>query len=84
VGPQLNGVSALLGEYLNGRRLGLLNYALYDLNRSGRAYGGPNAPLNAIRYGDNWFYHGRDGYNQGAGLGTIDVANFAEALRDCF
>jgi kumamolisin len=84
VGPQLNGVSALLGEYLDGRRLGLLNYALYDLDRSGRAYGGPNAPLNTIRYGDNWFYHGRDGYNQGAGLGTINVANFAEALRDCF
>jgi kumamolisin len=81
VGPQLNGVTALLGEYLNGKRLGLLNYSLYDLARSGRAYGGPNAPLHAIRYGDNWFYHGRDGYNQGAGLGTMNVANFAEALR---
>jgi kumamolisin len=84
VGPQLNGVSALLGEYLNGKRLGLLNHSLYDLARCGRAYGGPNAPLNAIRYGDNWFYHGRDGYNLGAGLGTMNVAKFAEALRGQF
>ena len=81
IGPQLNGVTALLGEYLNGRRVGLLNYALYDLARTGKAYGWQDAPLNAIRYGDNWFYHGRDGYNQGAGLGTMNVANFADALR---
>ena len=80
VAPQLNGITALLDQDVHGR-LGLLNYALYDLNRSGQAYGGANPPLHAIAYGDNWFYRGSNGYNPGAGLGTIDVANFAETLR---
>lgn len=84
VAPQLNGVSALLGEYLHGSRLGLLNYPLYGLALSGQAYGHPGAPLRAIAYGDNWFYYGRNGYNPAAGLGTMDVANFAEFLRDQF
>ncbi|HXZ42607.1 MAG TPA: S53 family peptidase [Terriglobales bacterium] len=80
VAPQLNGVSALLGQLL-GSRLGLLNYPLYYLALTGQAYSGPNAPLHAIRYGDNWFYHGRDGYNPAVGLGTLDVWNFAKFLR---
>src|SRR6202167_4684499 len=84
VAPQLNGVSALLGEYLHGSRLGLLNFPLYRLALTGQAYRGPNAPLQAIAYGDNWFYHGRSGYNPAAGLGTLDVAKFAEVLRDPF
>jgi kumamolisin len=81
VAPQLNGVSALLGEYVHGRRLGLLNFPLYGLALTGRAYRGPNAPLHAIAYGDNWFYNGRNGYNPAAGLGTLDVANFAAFMR---
>ena len=84
VAPQLNGISALLGEHLNGRRMGLLNYALYGAAISGQAYRGSNAPLHAIAYGDNWFYYGRNGYSPAAGLGTLDVANFAEYLRDLF
>jgi len=84
VAPQLNGVSALLGEYLGGTRLGLLNFALYGLALSGQAYGGPDAPLHAIRYGDNWFYHGSEGYNPAVGLGTLDVWNFAKVLRSQF
>jgi len=80
VAPQLNGVSALLGQYLHGR-IGLLNFPLYGLAVTGQAYGSRNAPLNAIAYGDNWFYHGSNGYNPGAGLGTLDVANFAQILR---
>lgn len=84
VAPQLNGVSALLGEYLHGSRLGLLNFPLYGLALRGQAYRGPNAPLHAIAYGDNWFYHGRHGYSPAAGLGTLDVANFAEFLRGPF
>jgi kumamolisin len=83
VAPQLNGVSALLGEYLGGR-LGLLNFPLYELGRTGQAYAGAKAPLHAIKDGDNWFYYGRNGYNPGAGLGTLDVANFAEILRRSF
>jgi len=84
VAPQLNGVSALLGEYLHGRRLGLLNFPLYSLAVTGQAYKGRNAPLHAIAYGDNWFYYGRNGYSPAAGLGTLDVANFAEFLRSSF
>jgi subtilase family serine protease len=86
VGPQLNGVSALLGQYLHLRRqgLGLLNDPLYGLVLRGRAYGYPGAPLHAIAYGDNWFYYGSNGYNPAAGLGTIDVGNFAEFMRGQF
>jgi kumamolisin len=86
VGPQLNGVSALLGQYLHLRRqgLGLLNDPLYGLVLRGQAYGYPGAPLRAIAYGDNWFYHGSNGYNPAAGLGTIDVGNFAEFMRGQF
>ena len=83
VAPQLNGVSALLGQDLHSR-IGLLNFPLYDLAQSGRAYRGPNAPLNAITDGDNWFYHGSKGYNPAVGLGTMDVANFARYLRNNF
>jgi kumamolisin len=81
VAPQLNGVSALLGEYLHGSRLGLLNFPLYGLALTGQAYSGPNPPLHAIAHGDNWFYHGRNGYSPAAGLGTIDVWNLAQILR---
>lgn len=84
VGPQLNGVSALLGQYLHGSRIGLLNYPLYGLAVTGQAYGGSNPPLHAIAYGNNWFYYGSDGYNLGVGLGTLDVANFAQFLRSPF
>ena len=78
VAPQLNGVAALLGEDLHGSRLGLLNFALYALA------GGDNAPIHPIAYGDNWFYKGSAPYSPAAGLGTMDVANFAEALQHLF
>lgn len=79
VAPQLNGVSALLGEYVNGR-IGLINYPLYELALSHQAYGGAGAPLRAIANGDNWFYLGSHGYNPGAGLGSLDVANLTKVL----
>ena len=82
--PQLNGVSALLGQYLHSRRLGLLNFPLYGRAIRSVGYKVPGSPLHAIAYGDNWFYHGSNGYNPGAGLGTLDVANFANFLRDPF
>jgi subtilase family serine protease len=84
VAPQLNGVSALLGEYLHGRRIGLLNFPLYALALTGQAYKGKHAPLHAITDGNNWFYQGSNGYNPGAGLGTLDVANFAKVLDRLF
>jgi kumamolisin len=37
--------------------------------------------MHIITDGDNWFYHGRNGYSPAAGLGTLDVANFAGYLR---
>jgi hypothetical protein len=40
--------------------------------------------LHAIKDGDNWFYSGRNGYSPAAGLGTLDVAHFAEALHALF
>ncbi|MGA9391791.1 MAG: S53 family peptidase [Candidatus Sulfotelmatobacter sp.] len=83
VAPQLNGVSALLGQDLHAR-LGLLNFPLYLLGLTGQGYRGPHAPFHAIRYGDNWFYYGSHGYNPAVGFGTLDVANFAEALRGPF
>jgi kumamolisin len=83
VGPQLNGVSALLGQYLHCR-LGLLNFPLYELGHNGQAYAGSDAPLNAITHGDNWFYHGSKGYNPAVGFGTMDVTNFARGLRNQF
>jgi subtilase family serine protease len=76
VAPQLNGVTALLDQHAKGR-LGLLNYALYFAAlESGR----PGAPLNTITDGDNWFYQADNGYSPAAGLGTLDVANFAKFL----
>ncbi|MGB7848500.1 MAG: S53 family peptidase [Candidatus Acidiferrum sp.] len=80
VAPQLNGVTALLGQDLHSR-LGLLNSPLYFFALTGQAYHGPNAPLKAISTGDNWFYVGSNGYNPAVGLGTLDVWNLAQALR---
>ena len=80
VAPQLNGVVGLIGEYVHGR-VGLLNIPLYALAREADAYTAKNAPFNLIQYGNNDFYVGRDGYSPAAGIGTLDVANFAEALK---
>jgi subtilase family serine protease len=79
VGPQLNGTTALLGQYLHDR-VGLLNIPLYQLARN-HGYSGKEAPLRAITEGTNWFYYGSQGYNPAAGLGTIDVYNLAKALK---
>jgi kumamolisin len=79
VAPQLNGLTALFGEDLH-QRLGLLNFELYSLVGFHQAYGGRHPPLRAISSGDNWFYHGSQGYNLGAGVGVMDVANFARVL----
>ncbi len=80
VAPQLNGLTALFGEDLH-QRLGVMNLALYPLILSNQAYGGLHPPLRAISAGDNWFYHGSNGYNLGAGAGVMDVANFDRALQ---
>jgi kumamolisin len=81
VGPQLNGVVGLIGEDLGGR-LGLLNPALYQLARQHGAYTGNSAPFNIINTGNNDFYYGRNGYSPAVGIGTLDVAHFARALKE--
>jgi kumamolisin len=78
VAPQLNGVTALLGQNV-GHRLGFLNPLLYNLARRDAAHG-PNV-FNTIADGDNWFYSGRDGYSPAAGLGSLNVANLAKATK---
>ena len=80
VAPQLNGVTALLGQEVG--RLGLLNYPLYESAAIGKLFGGSAPTVHPVAHGDNWFYHGSSGYNPGAGLGTLDVANFAKFLNE--
>lgn len=78
VAPQLNGITALLGQVAGGR-LGLLNPLLYRLK--GQHTRGGASPLVDITAGDNWFYAGVPGYNPGAGLGVLNVASLADAIR---
>jgi kumamolisin len=78
--PQFNGVTALFDQAV-GRRVGLLNFALYDLVRFGNPYRGSEAPLRDVTNGDNWHYSAHGGYDQASGLGVPDVANLLRALR---
>ena len=77
--PQMNGLTSLIGDYLEERRLGLLNFALYAAGHED-GYEGPKAPLRVISHGDNWFYTARNGYSPAAGLGVVNVANLARLL----
>ena len=79
----MNGVIGLIGEYVHGR-LGLLNIPLYALAQGSNAYANKGAPFSVIKYGNNDFYVGRDGYSPAAGIGTLDVTNFAESLKKAF
>jgi kumamolisin len=79
VAPQLNGVTALLGQNA-GHRLGLLNFELYNLSRLGQT-SGPHAPIHTISTGDNWFFNGRNGYSPAVGLGTMDVFNLSRVMH---
>jgi subtilase family serine protease len=79
VGPQLNGVTALLGQNVD-HRLGLLNTSLYNLAREGYTFG-PSPVIRTISSGNNWFYYGRNGYSPAAGLGTIDVYNLSRVTH---
>jgi kumamolisin len=74
VAPQLNGMTALIDQAAGGR-VGFLNPMLYALDR-GDAYG-KWRPFNDVTAGDNWYYHGARGYDDGSGIGTLNVANLA-------
>lgn len=78
VAPQLNGVSALLSQAIGGRRVGLWNPMLYRFKRT---INGAAQPLVDITAGNNWFYAGAPGYTPGAGLGVLNVAKLAAAVR---
>jgi subtilase family serine protease len=80
IGPQMNGVAGLIGQYAHSR-LGLLNVPLYEMAAAPSAYTGAAAPFNLIEYGNNDFYMGRDGYSPAVGIGTPDVSNLADALK---
>ncbi|MGH8303595.1 MAG: hypothetical protein ACRET5_19280, partial [Steroidobacteraceae bacterium] len=75
VAPQLNGMTALIDQ-ASGGRVGLLNPVVYPLQQLTRYWWGPK-PFNDITAGDNWFYQGIPGYDDGAGIGTLNVANLA-------
>jgi kumamolisin len=74
VAPQLNGITALIDEAAGGR-VGLLNPVIYALQQ-GSAYG-KWRPFNDIVAGDNWYYAGAAGYDDGSGIGTLNAANLA-------
>jgi subtilase family serine protease len=78
VAPQLNGTTSLLNQLMHGR-IGLLNVPAYAAAKSG-GYSGPFPGLRAIQKGNNDFYMGSNGYNPAAGLGVLNVGNFAEML----
>lgn len=80
VGPQLNGVTALLAQNA-GTRLGLLSVPLYLFKRTGIADLGPNPPLHEITTGDNFFFNAANHYTPAGGLGIPDVANLARLLK---
>ena len=74
VAPELNGITALIDQD-SGGRVGLLNPTLYALQNE-LGYG-RHSPFNAVTAGNNWFYQGTPGYNDGAGIGTINAARLA-------
>ena len=81
VAPQLNGINALLRQSL-GHRVGFWNPHAYLLQA---IFGtGKYSAFNDIRAGDNWFYRGEPGFDQGSGVGTLNVANFDLFLRSGF
>jgi kumamolisin len=77
VAPQLNGMTALIDQAAGGR-VGLLNPMIYPLQQLS-GYWRFQKPFNDITAGDNWFYSGVPGYDDGSGIGTLNVANLASA-----
>jgi subtilase family serine protease len=80
VAPQMNGVTSLLNQDLKGR-VGLMNVPYYLISDLGGS-GGTNAPLHPIVYGNNEYYKGAAPYSPGAGLGVINAAALANAMKE--
>jgi subtilase family serine protease len=75
VGPQMNGVSALVEQRTHGR-VGFWNPMLYRFAQS------RSRAIVDITAGDNWFYDGVRGYEPAAGVGVLDVSAFATAVAN--
>jgi len=73
VAPQLNGMTSLISQAV-GSRLGLLNPQIYA--RLAQFGYSKYSPFNAITTGDNLYWQASQQYNQGSGVGTLNVANF--------
>jgi kumamolisin len=80
VAPQIAGITALIDEDAHGR-VGLLNFALYELSITGQAYSGRHPPMRDIRQGTNEGFQANKGYDQATGLGVLDVANLAAFFK---
>jgi kumamolisin len=79
VAPQLNAMTALIDE-ASGGRVGQVNPMVYTLlQQQGSSAYGKDKPFNEVVAGDNWFYNGVPGYNDGSGIGTVNAANLAYA-----
>ncbi len=76
VAPQLNAMTTLIDQ-ASGGRVGLLNATVYALAQGGWFAYGRGGPFNDITAGDNWFYYGVPGYDDGSGIGTVNAANLA-------
>lgn len=74
VAPQLNGITALLAQ-AGDTRIGFMNPQIYRLQQA------VNSPWQDIDNGDNWYWPARRGYDQATGVGTPDVAAWADALE---
>ncbi len=81
VAPELNGVSNLFVQALH-HRIGLFNPAMYLISELPGARAGRHAAFNDVKTGNNWYWYGRPGYDQGSGLGTPDWANFFDYLSE--
>jgi kumamolisin len=81
VAPQLNGITTLIDEAAGGR-VGLINPAIYALQQQWWSAYGRRGPFNDITRGDNWFYYGVPGYDDGSGIGTLNAANLAYAYME--
>lgn len=77
--PQLNGIFALVSQ-AKSSRLGLLHPMLYG-GQGGVGHRGAKPGTVDVSGGDNWFYGGVQGYEPGAGLGTINAAALVQAIR---
>jgi hypothetical protein len=54
---------------------------MYSLQKAGNAYGA-DAPFNDITTGTNWYYSAVAGYDTATGIGTPNVTNLANAIKN--